>query len=166
MQIPTEYGPASWAHQYRRLEVNGDYMQVDETFFSKIKVGGPNRNRRVRQADSEVAQTLCDTTRGGKLREIYVTPVPDKKGSTLVPLVEELAREPRTRIWTDGATHNAPGFDGKYLWSEVIHRNEWIIEGVHTNIVEGANSMLKKRLMCEWGSLGRSSLQERHDSEP
>ena len=47
----------AWAHQYRRLEANGkiDYMQVDETFFPKIKVGGPNRNRRVRQAGSEVA---------------------------------------------------------------------------------------------------------------
>ena len=86
-----------------------------------------------------------------------MTPVPDKKGSTLVSLVEEMARGPRTRIWTDGATHNAPGFDGKYRWSEVIHRNEWITEeGVHTNTVEGANSMLKKRLVCEGGSLGRS----------
>ena len=84
----------SWAHQYRRQEAEGtlDFMQVDETFFSKIKVGGTNRNRRVRQAGSDIAQTLCETSRDGKLKEIFTTPVSDKKGETLIPLVAEMAR--------------------------------------------------------------------------
>ena len=41
--------------------------------------------------------------------------------------------------------------------SEVIHPNEWIAEEeVHTPTLEGANSMLKKRLVYEGASLGRS----------
>ena len=96
------------------------------------------------------------TTRVGKLQNIYVTPVPDKKSTTLLPLIEEMTRGSRTRIWTDGAPHNT-GLAGKYRWESVKHKDEWVTdEGVHTNTVEGANSMLKRRLVSEGGSLGRS----------
>ena len=37
-----------------------------------------------------------------------------------------------------------------------VHKDEWVTEdGVHTNTVEGTNFMVKKRLVCEGGSLGR-----------
>ena len=95
------------------------------------------------------------TTRANKLSEMFMEVVPDRKASTLLPRIEDLASGGRTRIWTDGARHNIR-VGGRYKWNSVNHRREWIAEeGVHTNTVECANSVAKKGLNGEGNVLGR-----------
>ena len=54
-----------------------------------------------------------------------------------------------------GARHNLK-LRSKYEWRSVNHRQQWVTpDGVHTNTVECANSMAKKRLKREgniWGA--------------
>lgn len=147
----------SFAHEDRREEAKGTItsMQVDETWMSKIKVGGPNRNHRVREEGSDIAQVLVRTSRDNKIEEIFIEPVPDRKADTLVPLIEDMALSSRTRIWTDGARHNLRLKD-EFNWESVCHRREWVTDtGVHTNTVEAANAMIKRSLRCQGGELGR-----------
>ena len=55
------------------------------------------------------------------------------------------------------ARHNIQ-LGNNYQWKSVNHRREWVTqEGVHTNTVECANSMAKKRLKPEGSVLGRKS---------
>ena len=154
----------SEVHKIRQRNAEGtvSFMQVDETWFSKIKRGGNNRNQRVRAGGSQIVQTLAECTRDSKLTEIHVTPVPQKSAEHLIPPIEAMCASSRTRIHTDGARHNN-FLEGKYQWDSVIHRNEWISDsGVHTNTVEGANSMLKRTLTRCGGQLGRSN-ENRHE---
>ena len=65
----------------------------------------------------------------------------------------------RTIIWTDGARHNNQ-LGRKFKWESVNHRRQCVTsDGVHTNTVECANSMTKKRLNRERSVLGRKSSQ-------
>ena len=102
-----------------------------------------------------VAQTVAVTTRNNKLSEILMQVVPDRTSGSLVPGITELAAGERTRIWTDGACHNVC-LGENYKWESVNHRRQWVTEGgVHTNTVECANSILKKRSKRDGGVLGR-----------
>ena len=144
-------------HVLRRIRRHGTLtsMQCDETFFSTRKRGGNNRTRRVRREGPQVAQTIVETTRQNKISEIFMDVVPDRSTSSLIPNIEALGAGSRTRIWTDSARHNLQ-LQGRYKWEKVVHRREWVTqEGVHTNTVESANSLVKKTLKREGGVLGR-----------
>ena len=131
-------------------------MQCDETFFSvRKRHRGSHGSRSVRAEGTQVAQTVAATTRNNKLSEILMQVVPDRTAGSLVPGITELATGERTRIWTDGARHNIR-LGQNYKWESVNHRRQWVTkEGVHTNTVECANSIVKKRSKREGGVLGR-----------
>ena len=150
-------GMMATAHVRRSIRNRGSVasMQCDETFFSvRKRRRGSHGARRVRDDGTEVAQTIAVTTQANKLSEMFMEVVPDRKASTLLPRIEDLASGGRKRIWTDGARHNIR-LGGRYKWNSMNHRREWITEeGVHTNTVECANSVAK-RLNREGNVLGR-----------
>eukprot|EP00760_Papus_ankaliazontas_P026387 PhM_4_TR3032/c0_g1_i1/m.93612 len=119
------------------------WIQKDETCFSKIKKGGPNRNRRVRKAGSTWVHVLvkCNSTWGAQ--EVFAIPVNDRRAETLVEHVVHLASGRLTNVWTDSFRSNIPLMH--YVrWKAVNHRREWITpDGVHTNTVESMNGQLK-----------------------
>ena len=93
-------------------------------------------------------------TRQNKISEILMDVVPDRSTASLIPNIEALTAGFRTRIWTDSARHNLQ-LQG-YKWKKVVHRRGLVTqEGVHTNTVESANSLVKKTLKRERGVLGR-----------
>ena len=146
------------AHVRRRIRNRGsvDSMLCDKTFFSvRKRHRGSHGAKRVRDDGTEVAQTIAVTTRTYKLSQIFMEVVPDRKASTLIPRIEDLACGGRTRIWTDGARHNIR-LGERYKWNSVNHLRQWVTaEGVHKNTVECANSVAKKRLNRKGNVFGR-----------
>ena len=152
------------AHIRRRVRLRSKVttMQCDETFFSARKRGGCHRAKRVRQDGNQIAQSIAVTTRDNKLSEILMESVPNRTSQSLLPNIQNLASGSRTKIWTHGARHNL-SLRGKYKWESVNHKGQWVTnEGVHTNTVECANSMVKKRLKRDGNVLGRK-LEKRGD---
>ena len=138
-------------HVLRIIRRHGTWtsMQCDETFSTR-KRGGNNRTRHVRREGPQVAQTIVETTRQNKISEIFMDVVPDRSTSSLISNIA-LAAESTTRIWTDSARHNLQ-LQGRYKWEKVVHRRELVTqEGVHTNTIESANSLVKKTLKREGG---------------
>ena len=106
--------------------------------------------------------SIVETTRDNKLRNIFMEIVPDRSADSLLPGITTLAAGPRTKIWTDSARHNLQ-LNGQCKWESVVHRREWVTSGgVHTNTVEGANSLVKKALKREGSVLGRKAEKRCH----
>eukprot|EP00760_Papus_ankaliazontas_P024820 PhM_4_TR2430/c6_g2_i5/m.78590 len=147
------------AHQerYRRARWSVFNMQKDETCFSKIKRGGCNRNRRVRQQGSTWAHVLVETTPECKAIKVFVLPLPDRTAETMVAHVTHLIASRLANVWTDSFRSNWP-LHQFVRWKAVNHRREWVTPaGVHTNTVEGINSMLKRALKLRGGTLGKGN---------
>lgn len=129
-------------------------VEVDETY-----IGGKSKRRGMRKPRPEKDMVLGMRERGGRVRFFHV---PDVKKETIEKLVNRHIGVRVDEIVTDQAVVYDFALDQRYKkrHKTVNHSTHWVSpEGVHTNTIESAFSLLKRGLI---GSFHRVSIEHLH----
>jgi transposase-like protein len=130
----------------------GGEVEIDESYF-----GGRHRGGKRGRGSENKTPVVGVVERKGK---IEVKAVPNTKGSTILPFVENEVQK-GTQIYTDEyPVYNRLHRMG-YQHDKVLHSNNiYVIGNVHTNTIEGFWSMVKNGIRGVFRSVSPQHLQK------
>jgi hypothetical protein len=148
------------AHRIRKAMVEGfptelsGVVEVDETY-----IGGKAKRRGIRKPKPPKDMVIGMRERGGRVRFFHV---PNLKAHTYQELVDRHIALDVEEVVTDQASVYDFALD-EYLKTKhktVNHSREWVTaDGVHTNTIESAFSLLKRGMI---GSFHRVTIKHLH----